>query len=76
MRKFILMALAGVAIALAVPEFASATPLVARQRPRRRGRRRVDYRRRCGIAAGTAATAGIVIATACIAATGAAAARW
>ena len=27
MRKFILMALAGIAIALAAPEFASATPL-------------------------------------------------
>jgi hypothetical protein len=29
MRKFILMALAGTAIALAAPEFASATPMVS-----------------------------------------------
>ena len=47
MRKFILMALAGAAIALAAPQFASATPLSFGSGLGDGGRQRVDHARRC-----------------------------
>ena len=53
MRKFILMALAGTAIALAAPRVRLGDAAVARQRPRRRGRQCRRPPRRCSIAAGT-----------------------